>query len=53
MASISNVPPKTNPPRGDADLFGPLAVSLVGLLTHCAAPLAAFLLVGNADEPIR
>jgi hypothetical protein len=77
MASLSGVRPKTNPPRGDADLFGPLAFSLVGLLTHCvalvtqgepslaclgvtliagaapAAALAAFLFVGNADEPIR
>jgi len=37
MASISGVQPKTNPPRGDADLIGPLAFSLAGLLTHCVA----------------
>jgi hypothetical protein len=37
MASISGVQPKTSPPHGDADLIGPLAFSLVGLLTHCVA----------------
>jgi hypothetical protein len=37
MASISSVQPKTILSRGDADLIGPLAFSLVGLLTHCLA----------------
>jgi hypothetical protein len=37
MTSLSGVQPRTNPPRGDADLIGPLAFSLVGLLTHCVA----------------
>ena len=37
MASISSVQPKTIPSRGDAELIGPLAFSLVGLLTHCLA----------------
>ena len=37
MVSLSSMRPKTNPPHGDADLFGPLAFSLVGLLTHCVA----------------
>ena len=37
MVSISGMQPKTNPPRDDADLFGLLAFSLVGLLTHCVA----------------
>ena len=77
MPSHSAMRPNTNPPRGDVDLLGPLAFSLVGLLTHCvalvlrgepslaslrfmliagaapAAALAAFLFIGNADEPIR
>jgi hypothetical protein len=39
MASIFNVQRKTIPSRGDADLIGPLAFSLVGLLTHCVALL--------------
>jgi hypothetical protein len=37
MASISGVQPKTNSPPGDAELIGPIAFSLVGLLTHCVA----------------
>ena len=39
MASISNAPRKTIPRCGDAKLIGPLAFSLVGLLTHCVALL--------------
>jgi hypothetical protein len=39
MASIFNVQLKTIPSRGDADLIGPLAFSLMGLLTHCVALL--------------
>jgi hypothetical protein len=39
MTSISSVDPKITPSRGDADLIGPLAFSLVGLLTHCVALL--------------
>jgi hypothetical protein len=39
MASISNAQRKTIPWCGDANLIGPLAFSLVGLLTHCVALL--------------
>ena len=39
MASISSLQPKTTPPCGGTDLIGPLAFSLVGLLTHCVALL--------------
>ena len=39
MASIFNVQRKAIPRCGDANLIGPLAFSLVGLLTHCVALL--------------